>query len=175
VKKGTGGTDVCVSRLFIYYNARVADATENSGGDSDSVEVTDSGATITNTIETLESIGCCLESTWPYDISQVNQKPSDEAYAEAPPYKISEAFQVNVDLTEMKKCLAQGFPFAFGLVLYPSYNNVQSDGIVPMPGSDEETEGGHCQLAVGYDDSTQSFIVRNSWGAGWVCVCVAIE
>lgn len=134
--------------------------------------MTDTGSSPTNAIETLESIGVCLESTWPYDISQVNEKPNDEAYAEAPPYKISEAFQVNVDLTEMKKCLAQGFPFAFALRLYSSYENVQSDGIVPMPSSDEQYVGGHCQLAVGYNDSTQSFIVRNSWGAGWVCVCV---
>jgi hypothetical protein len=169
VKKGTG-QDVCISRLFIYYNARVADAVENYGDDSG--EVTDSGSSITNAIETLESIGCCLESTWPYDISQVNVKPCDEAYAEAPPYKISEAFQVNVDLTEMKKCLAQGFPFAFGLQIYESYQNVQSDGIVPMPSSDDELLGGHTQLAVGYDDSTQTFIVRNSWGEDWVCVCV---
>jgi C1A family cysteine protease len=134
--------------------------------------VTDCGSTVTNAIEMLENIGCCLESTWPYDISQVNEKPSGEAYAEAPPYKISEAFQVKVDLTEMKKCLAQEFPFAFALNLYPSYNKVQSDGIVSMPSSDEQSEGAHCQLAVGYNDSTQLFIVRNSWGAGWVCVCV---
>ena len=145
---------------------------ENSGADPDSVEVTDSGATITHTIEALENIGCCLESTWPYDISQVNQKPCDEAYAEAPPYKITEAFQVNVDVTEMKQCLAQGYPFAFGLNLYEDYNNIQSDGIVPMPRPNEGSLGGHCQLAVGYDDSKQAFIVRNSWGPNWVCMFV---
>lgn len=27
--------------------------------------------------------------------------------------------------------------------------------------------GGHAVLAVGYDNSTQHFIIRNSWGADW--------
>jgi len=27
--------------------------------------------------------------------------------------------------------------------------------------------GGHAVLAVGYDDASQTFLVRNSWGADW--------
>ena len=27
--------------------------------------------------------------------------------------------------------------------------------------------GGHAVMAVGYDDSKQQFIIRNSWGTGW--------
>jgi C1A family cysteine protease len=27
--------------------------------------------------------------------------------------------------------------------------------------------GGHAVLAVGYDDATQRFTIRNSWGANW--------
>ena len=36
-----------------------------------------------------------------------------------------------------------------------------------MPGPDEDVVGGHAVLAVGYDDATQTFLVRNSWGATW--------
>jgi len=36
---------------------------------------------------------------------------------------------------------------------------------MPKPG--EEMIGGHAVLAVGYDDKTQRFIVRNSWGTTW--------
>jgi C1A family cysteine protease len=36
-----------------------------------------------------------------------------------------------------------------------------------MPGKGEQLLGGHAVLAVGYDDTTQHFIVRNSWGADW--------
>ena len=36
-----------------------------------------------------------------------------------------------------------------------------------MPKSGEEVLGGHAVMAVGYDDSTRRFFVRNSWGKGW--------
>jgi C1A family cysteine protease len=36
-----------------------------------------------------------------------------------------------------------------------------------MPGPNEQTIGGHAVLAVGYDDSQNWFIIRNSWGTGW--------
>jgi C1A family cysteine protease len=36
-----------------------------------------------------------------------------------------------------------------------------------MPGATEKVLGGHCVVAVGYNDTTQRFIIRNSWGTGW--------
>jgi C1A family cysteine protease len=36
-----------------------------------------------------------------------------------------------------------------------------------MPASDEKSVGGHAVLAVGYDDATREFLVRNSWGTDW--------
>ena len=36
-----------------------------------------------------------------------------------------------------------------------------------MPAAGESVLGGHAVMAVGYDDSQQRFIVRNSWGDGW--------
>jgi C1A family cysteine protease len=44
---------------------------------------------------------------------------------------------------------------------------VAQTGIVPMPSPQEQLLGGHCVVAVGYDDAQQRFIVRNSWGEGW--------
>jgi hypothetical protein len=38
---------------------------------------------------------------------------------------------------------------------------------VPLPPRSEQVLGGHAVLAVGYEDATQRFIVRNSWGKGW--------
>ncbi len=36
-----------------------------------------------------------------------------------------------------------------------------------MPAPSEQSVGGHAVLAVGYDDTQQVFLVRNSWGSGW--------
>jgi arginine exporter protein ArgO len=35
---------------------------------------------------------------------------------------------------------------------------------MPLPASKEQVLGGHMVLAVGYQDSNQVFIIRNSWG-----------
>ena len=36
-----------------------------------------------------------------------------------------------------------------------------------MPASNEKSVGGHAVMAVGYDDDTREFLVRNSWGRDW--------
>jgi C1A family cysteine protease len=36
-----------------------------------------------------------------------------------------------------------------------------------MPSPGEAVVGGHCVVAVGYDNSKRQFIIRNSWGTGW--------
>ncbi len=66
----------------------------------------------------------------------------------------------------MKGCLASGYPFVFGFTVYESFESdqVAQTGHVPMPQAGEQVVGGHAVLAVGYDDSNQWFIVRNSWG-----------
>ena len=130
-KKGNGH-NIDVSRLFIYYNGRV----KENGDDSN---ITDSGCTMTCVIEALEEQGTCLESIWPYDISQVNTRPSEEAYDQAKDHKITEALQVNIDLYEMKCCLAQGFPFAFGLNLFSSFDQATNSGVVPMPSTSDRS------------------------------------
>ncbi|CAF0750320.1 unnamed protein product [Adineta ricciae] len=160
--KKANGYDIDVSRLFIYYNARAQD--------SQSGQLTDSGCSMTNGIESLQAHGVCLESMWPYNIENVNMPPYQELYQAADDFKITEAFQLESDLHQMKSCLAQGFPFAFGLKLFTSFDKASRTGVVPMPDESEqsrESHGSHALLAVGYSDQSASFIVRNSWGKYW--------
>ena len=69
----------------------------------------------------------------------------------------------------MKACLASGYPFVFGFTVYESFESdaVAQSGHAPMPGPGEKVLGGHAVMAVGYDDSQQWFIIRNSWGTEW--------
>jgi C1A family cysteine protease len=69
----------------------------------------------------------------------------------------------------LKGCVAEGFPFVFGFVVYESFEGqeVADTGKVPMPKAHEAVLGGHAVLAVGYDEDQQRFIVRNSWGDDW--------
>jgi hypothetical protein len=132
--KQATGQQIDVSRLFIYYNARTKD--DQSDGN-----ITDSGCSLTSAIEALYEFGTCLESLWPYDISAVNTRPPQEAFQQATDHQITSALKVNIDLNEMKTCLAQGFPFAFGVKLFESFNDAAKSGVVPEPGPTDQTRG----------------------------------
>jgi hypothetical protein len=103
----------------------------------------DTGCCIAKAIEALEESGTCLESIWPFDISQVNARPSDEAYNAAQNNTINEAMKVEVNLDEMKSCLAQGYPFVFGLKLFKSFSQEAKKGVVTAPKPTEEARETH--------------------------------
>jgi C1A family cysteine protease len=147
------------SRLFIYYNERVIEHTVNS----------DSGAMIRDGIKSVGKQGDAPETEWPYDITKFAMKPPANVYHDAKQHTAVQYQSVTQDLTQMRGCLASGYPFVLGFTVYQSFESqeVAQTGIVPMPSSSEQTVGGHAVLAVGYDDSQQRFIVRNSWGADW--------
>jgi C1A family cysteine protease len=149
--------DFVPSRLFIYYNERSMEGTVS----------TDAGAFIRDGIKSIAKQGACKESAWPYVISKFATQPSQSCYRTATKYKAVSYFRLNnANLDELKTCLAAGYPFVFGFVVYPSFFSGDTNhGIVPMPG-DESTVGGHAVVAVGYNDANQRFIIRNSWGAG---------
>jgi len=147
------------SRLFIYYNERVIEHTVN----------TDSGAQIRDGIKSVGSIGAPPESDWAYDITKFAQKPPQPAYKDARLGKALLYHRVPQVLNQMKGCLASAYPFAFGFTVYESFESdqVTQTGVAPMPAPGERVLGGHAVLAVGYDDGTQRFIARNSWGPKW--------
>jgi len=146
------------SRLFIYYNERVLEHTVNS----------DSGAMIRDGIKTLAKQGACSEKSWPYNVSKFKSKPGPVCYQEALEHQIT-SYRRILTLDQMRTCLAEGFPFVFGFTVYESFQSqeVSRHGIVPMPKPQEQVLGGHAVLGVGYDDSKERFIVRNSWGSDW--------
>ncbi|MEX8547352.1 MAG: C1 family peptidase [Mucilaginibacter sp.] len=152
-------SDYMPSRLFIYYNERVLINTVNS----------DSGAYIRDGIKTMNNQGVCPEKDWPYDITRFAQKPSDNCYNEASKCQIKSYQKLINSLDQLKGCLAEGFPFVFGFTVYESFmtNEVARTGIMPMPQHGEKLCGGHAIMAVGYDDSKNAFIIRNSWSANW--------
>ncbi len=147
------------SRLFIYYNERVMEGTVN----------TDSGAQIRDGIKSVGNIGACPETDWIYDITKFAQKPPPPAFKDALLGKALLYRRVAQVLSQMKGCLASGYPFVFGFTVYESFESdqVARTGVAPMPSPTDKVLGGHAVVAVGYDDGQQRFIARNSWGPGW--------
>ena len=154
-----GETFTPLSELFVYYNERAKEHTIAS----------DAGASIRDGIYSVSHQGACPELEWPYNISQFTVKPSHKCYEDARSHRALSYQRLNQALSQLKSCLASGYPFVFGFTVYTSFESgvVARTGIVPMPELDESVLGGHAVVAVGYDDAKQWFIVRNSWGASF--------
>ena len=146
------------SRLFIYYNERVLE------GDV----MYDNGAYIRDGIKSIGTIGVCSETLWPYVENKFATLPPRNCYTAALSNKGILYQRVTQTLDQMKAVLNSGFPFTIGFTVYQSFLNAGSNGgFVPMPNPREPILGGHAVVVVGYKDSTQMFIVRNSWGTSW--------
>jgi C1A family cysteine protease len=153
------------SRLFVYYNERAMENTIND----------DSGAMLRDGIKSVAQEGVCPEKMWPYDPTpfppnrHLTKKPSTSCYKEALKHTAVEYRRVTRNLSQMKGCLASGYPFVLGFTVYDSFESdtVAKTGVVPMPARREHVLGGHAVLAVGYDDKQSRFRMRNSWGRAW--------
>lgn len=157
--------DFVPSRLFVYYNERTI---EGSVGQ-------DAGASLRDGMKAIAKLGVTSEDqpskawNWPYAVDRFAERPPRPAFTFGQDHQAMVYRRVEQAASQMKGCLAEGFPFVFGFSVYQSFESpvVGRGGVVPMPGPKEKAVGGHAVLAVGYDDASQRFIVRNSWGAGW--------
>ena len=148
------------SRLFVYYNERVMEGSVNS----------DAGAQIRDGIKSVANLGVCPESEWPYDVNKFANKPTPKCFTDATRCEAVGYQRLDsTNLNQLKGCIASGFPFVFGFTVYDAFEgqDVAKTGVLDMPGPKEKVVGGHAVLAVGYDDSSQRFTVRNSWGKDW--------
>lgn len=156
------------SRLFIYYNERVIE------GDP----AIDGGAQIRDGVKVLQQLGVCPEDEWSYEDaappyeggpfpvgSRPATKPPQRCFDDAVNYTITTYQRLNQSLSQLQGCLASGYPFVFGFAVFDSwYSQDPRPAIINMPTEDDKSDGGHAVLCVGYDNATQLFKIRNSWG-----------
>jgi C1A family cysteine protease len=147
------------SRLMLYYNARALEGTT----------ATDVGAQIRDAIKAAADLGACSEDLWPYDEAQFATPPDQAAVAAALKDRAVGYRRVPQDMTSIRTCLAEGDPIVFGFSVYDSFEGsaVAFSGKLDLPTQSESMIGGHAVLAVGYDDTERTLLVRNSWGTDW--------
>jgi C1A family cysteine protease len=151
------GKNLDVSRLFIYYEERLLEGTVTQ----------DAGAYIRDGIKVVNKKGAPLESIWPYNINKFATKPNLLAYSDAAKRKAG-TYEKCANFAAVKNALARGFPVVIGFDVYESFYNITSNGIMPYPNVNrEQLLGGHAVALVGYNDNTNRFIARNSWGTDW--------
>ena len=158
-KQGLPDADQFPSRLFVYYNERDIEGSVNEDG----------GASIRDGIKSIASQGVCSEGIWPYLEENVFTKPTDEAYNVAKTHLAVQYHSVNQDLNQLKACLTEGYPIVCGIMLYSQFESQEAakNGIITMPQNGDQCLGGHAVQICGYNDDTQQFTMRNSWGPDW--------
>lgn len=150
------------SRQFIYWNERNMEGTVPQ----------DAGAMIRDGIKVVASLGVCPESEWPYidDGQHFILKPSDQCFADALKFRTVQYSRVTQSEYHVRHCLSiLQRPVIFGFSVFESFESdeVAKTGIVSMPGPGERPIGGHAVVAVGHDDPSRMFLIRNSWGPDW--------
>ena len=154
-----GLPEIMPSRLFIYYNARVYDGTQGY----------DSGISIRNGIKALATSGVCPETDWGYDETKYAVQPPAVCYADGAQHRVLEYQSVGQDVDSICAALAEGDPVIIGISVYSGFESgqVAASGQANLPQPEETFVGGHAVLIVGYDRTTQRFLLRNSWSANW--------
>ena len=129
--------DFTPSRLFIYYNERAIEHTIDS----------DSGAQIRDGIKSVGRQGDCPETEWPYVIARFKTKPTARCYADALKYRAVLYQRLTPILSQLKGCLASGYPFVFGFTVYESFESasVARTGHASLPKSGERGHWRPCR------------------------------
>lgn len=168
-RKMNQSPDFVPSRLFIYYNERAMEKTV----------AIDNGAQIRDGVKSINRLGVCPEAMWSYSDTPANEhnnvfpsgakaveKPPSSVYDQAAKHTLMSYSRISRSLSQFKGCLASGYPFVFGFTVFQSIYGADGQPLahVPMPSENDENIGGHAVLAIGYDDASHSFLIRNSWG-----------
>jgi C1A family cysteine protease len=143
----------------LHYNARKMAGTERKNH----------GAQIRDAMKSLSKQGVCRESEWPYAAQHYAKRPPEIAYTKAQAHQSVWYQRLPHDLAQMKACLAEGYPFVLGLVLYEEFDSweMRQHGVLHLPEKDAKKVGGHTVLAVGYNEVSQRFMMMNSYGTSW--------
>lgn len=149
---------VDLSRLFVYYNARLYD----------NLVEEDVGAYMRDGIKSVNQYGVCSEQLWPYNIKKFSLVPDADCYLDAKNRMIEKYYRVK-NLDDMLNALNEGYPVAVSMSVYNSFYDLELPGraVLPIPQAWEEMIGGHAICVVGYDLNKKQLICRNSFGLDW--------
>ncbi|CAB4130179.1 Peptidase_C1 domain containing protein [uncultured Caudovirales phage] len=146
-----------LSRLFVYYNARLFD---------NAVDV-DVGAFLYDGVRALQRWGICSEDLCPYIIQNFAVQPSLPSYVDAATRKIKNYYRLQT-LNQILDALNHNYPIPFGANVYPAFENITSTNpMLPTPLYSEEPLGAHAMCMVGYNIPRRLILVRNSFGRDW--------
>jgi C1A family cysteine protease len=126
----------------------------------------DSGATIVDEVSTLTNYGTCPEIDLPYTANPA-EAPTPQDDVQAAPFRCGTPQRVGISPSYVESVLAQGQPVVIGMPVYESFEETGADGLIAIPGLNEQCLGGHALLVCGYNHAAARLTLRNSWTAQW--------
>jgi C1A family cysteine protease len=148
---------VDLSRLFVYYNARLLENVVNE----------DVGAYVRDAVKSVHQYGVCNESIWPYHIQDYALTPSVLSYEDARSRNIKNYYRI-LTLEDMLDAINKDWPIVFSMKVYESFDELyDSHTTAKMPAAGESPIGAHAMCFVGYDLTKKVLLARNSFGTDW--------
>jgi len=147
-----------LSRLFVYYNARLLD----------NITDEDVGAYVRDGVKAVNKFGVCSEQMWQYLVEKFANAPSIQSYEDAKIRMINKYYRVQ-SIQDMVDALNTNSPIVASMNVYDSFYDLENPGtyVLPMPKNNENLIGGHAIAFVGYDLNKKLFLGRNSFGTDW--------
>jgi C1A family cysteine protease len=147
-----------LSRLFVYYNARLIEGNVEE----------DQGAYVKDAVKAVYKYGVCSEELWPYDIDLFALPPSIASYEDAAHRTIKNYYKVE-GLTNILDAVNSGYPVIASMQVYSNFDEVETtpNFILPHPTKNDDVVGGHAIVVVGYDLLKKLILCRNSFGDKW--------
>jgi len=156
VKRLYPSTFVELSRLFVYYNARLLEGTVDE----------DAGTTIRSGVRGLSKFGVCTEELWPYTIHKFDDRPTSASYEDAKKRKIP-SYRSLKNVDEITAAVNDNYPVVVGVTLYTKFAFLNESNYVVEKESEASFFGYHAVTIVGYDLDKKEFLVKNSFGNNW--------
>lgn len=145
-----------LSRLYIYYNARVID----------NDVLYDMGTSIRSGLKGCNKYGICTEKLWPYIPENFNVKPNEVCYIDGKNRLVTNYYSVN-KLQEVLSSVNNNYPVVIGIELFVGFFSLNKDNYTITKEDENDYAGNHAVVVVGYDIEKKILIAKNSFGIDW--------
>ena len=147
----------------------------NMGRDYEGTPLTeDSGLVISDSAESVEKNGMCLDEFMPSDEDHFSEEPSPEAKANGAEHQLIMAYHCPT-LDEIRRSLADGWVVGIGMSVFENMMSPEAarTGVVKMPEPGERLLGGHavvlwdCDMKEVIEGRVGQLTCRTPWGEDW--------
>jgi C1A family cysteine protease len=112
----------------------------------------------------MKSNGVADPGCWPYESQNLPYKPT--ADRDGRTVKLSDYVTLS-NIDDQKNWIDTVGPLSACFTVYNDFFGYGANSGVYTANTSTGVAGGHCIVIVGYDDSKQAWLIRNSWNTGW--------